>query len=111
MTVADLELRPATLDDAAVVADIDTEVSPDDAEDPVMTRHWWTMAAAGDVIERQIALREGTPVGYTMFRHPSWAKMPERFARITAELRPAVRTAERLGALYDVVEGRARADG
>ncbi len=111
MRIADLELRPATLDDAAVVADIDSEVSPDDVQDPLMLRHWWTMAADDDVIERHIALREGAAVGHTLFRHPSWAKMPERFARITVELRPVVRTAERVGALYDLVEERARADG
>lgn len=37
--VADLELRPATLDDAGLAADINTEAYPDDPEDPMMTRH------------------------------------------------------------------------
>ena len=40
MKVRDLELRPASLADAALVADIDTEINPDEVEDPKMIRHW-----------------------------------------------------------------------
>lgn len=111
MKAADLELRPATLDDAAVVADIDSEASPDDVADPVMVRHWWSMVAADEVVQRDIALLDGAPVGYATLRHVAWTKMPERFARVSIDVRPAARTAERVAALFDLVEGRARADG
>ena len=40
MKAAYLEIRPATLDDAATTADIDTEAHPTDPEDPQLTRHW-----------------------------------------------------------------------
>jgi len=110
MNVGDLELRPATLDDAAIVADIDTELHSDDPEDPQLLRHWWSMSAPDDIVERTIVLQDGAPVGYTRFEHPAWAKMPERFAKISAEMRPTVRTAERLAALYTLLEDRARAD-
>lgn len=40
MRAADLEIRPATLDDAAIAADIDTNAHPHDPEDPQLTRHW-----------------------------------------------------------------------
>lgn len=76
-----------------------------------MLRHWWSMAAPDDIDERHIVLRDGAPVGYTRFEHPSWAKTPERFAEIRAELRPAAGTAERLSALYGGLEERARTDG
>jgi GNAT superfamily N-acetyltransferase len=109
--IADLELRPATLDDASLVADIDTELHPDDAEDPTLMRHWWSMTPPDDVSERTIALLGGAPAGYTMRRHPAWAKVPERFTRISAELRPSARTAERLDALYERLEQASRADG
>ncbi len=111
MNVGELDLREATLDDAALVADIDTELHPDDVEDPVMMRHWWSMTAGDEIIDRRIVLIGAEPVGYTMFRHPSWTKMPERFARISAELRPTARSAARLGALYAMLEERARGDG
>ncbi len=110
MKVADLELRKATLDDAAAVADIDTEVHPDDPEDPKQMRHWWA-SSSDDVVDRQIAMNGTQAVGYTMRRHPQWTKMPERFARIGAELRPAMRTAQRLDALYETLEAAARKDG
>ena len=108
--VADLALRPATLDDAAVAADIETEAHPDDPEDPVMTRHSWSMAAPDDVVERWIAELDDAPVGYATREHPAWSKMPERFASLGAELRPPARTAARLDALYALVEEAARAD-
>jgi GNAT superfamily N-acetyltransferase len=109
--VGDLELRDATLDDAAIVADIDTELFPDDAEDPVLLRHWWTMTMEGEVRERRIVSLANAPVGYTMFRHLPWEKMPERYARVSADLRPTVRTRDRVEPLYAMLEDRARADG
>ena len=111
MRIGVMELREATLDDATLVADIDTELFPDDAQDPVMLRHWWTMTMAGEVRERKIISLAGAPAGYTMFRHVAWEQMPQRFARLGAELRPAARTRERLDALYAMLEERARADG
>ena len=110
MRVADLQIRAATLDDAAVAADTDTEAHPDDPEDPQMTRHWWSIAAEDDVTDRRIALLDGTPVGYATREHPAWSKMPERFASLGAELRPSARTAVRLDALYAMVEEAARGD-
>ena len=43
MKVADMELRPETIEAAAFVADVDTAVHPDDPEDPEMLRHSWSM--------------------------------------------------------------------
>jgi len=110
MKAADLEIRPATLDDAAIAADIDTETHPEDPEDPQMTRHWWSIAAPDDVTDRRLALLDGAPVGYATREHPAWSKMPERFTSLGAELRPPARTAVRLDALYALVEDAARAD-
>ena len=106
----DLELRPATLDDAALVADIDTEAHPDEPEDPQLMRHWWSMIATdkGHRSARFIALRDGAAVGYARWDHPLWDRMPERFIRISAELRPAARTATRLSAMYGTLEQRSR---
>ena len=111
MKVADLDLRPATIDDAAAVADIDTELFPDDPEDPKLERHWWTVVDPSEVTERMIALRGGAIVGYTFRRHAAWEKMPERFGRIGAELHPSVRSPERVDALYAHLEDVSRADG
>lgn len=111
MLVGDLELRSATLDDASIAADVETECCPDDPEDPQMTRHWWSLASEEDTAEREIALLDGAPVGYTEFTHRPWSKMPERFADLHAAIRPAAYSAERLDALFEHLEERARSDG
>ena len=111
MKVADLELRPATLDDAAFVADVDTAVSPDDPKDPQMERHYWTMVEPGSTVDRFIASLGGTDVGYVNRSHASWAKMPERFGRISFEILPQSRNEGRLDALVALMEGRSIADG
>ena len=111
MKVADLELRPATLDDASFSADLDTALRPDDPSDPALTRHWWTIEDADNVVERWVATQNGRPVGLVFHRHAPWEKMPERFGRVSGDLLPAVRTPARLDALHAFAEERSRADG
>ncbi len=111
MKAADLELRPATLDDAAFVSDVDTAVSPDDPEDPQMLRHYWTMVEPESTVERFVASLGGKDVGYVIRSHASWEKMPERFGRISCEIHPGSRTAARLDALVALMEERSIADG
>ena len=108
MRIADLELRPATLDDAPIVADIDTEIRHDDPEDPVLLRHWWQLVGADAVVRRFIAERDGTPVGYALWNHLSWERMPERYMRVSADVRRPLRSAERLDALFAFLEDEAR---
>ncbi len=111
MRIGDMELRPATLDDAALAADVDTELRPDDPTDPGILRHWWTLQAVDAVVTRSIVRVAGRDEGYAVWLHTVWSKMPERFARVNAELRPASRTAERLDALHAHLEDAARGDG
>jgi hypothetical protein len=111
MKVADLEIRPATLDDAALVADVETNVHPDDAVDPKLLRHWWSMDSTEGVTERFVGLRDGAVVAHAYRMHPSWEKMPERYCRIGGEIRSDLRSAERFGALVAMLEDRSRADG
>ena len=111
MRVADLTLRPATLDDAALAADILTERHPDDPHDPLLERHWWSIQDPAATVERFIASAEGASVGYVSRSHESWAKMPERFGRMSCILRPAAWSASRIDALIGAMEERQRADG
>lgn len=109
--IADLELRPATLDDATFVADMHTALRPDDPDDPAGMRHWWKIEASDNVVERWVATHDGRAVGFAFTRHAPWEKMPRRYGRVSADLLPAVRTAPRLDALYRHVEDRSRAEG
>jgi len=111
LEIGDLVLRRATLDDARFAADLVTAVFPDDPEDPVLTRHWWSIEAQERVIERFVALRQGREVGYAKWGHPPWSKMPERYGSVGAELAPELRTADRLAALLGAMEERVLADG
>jgi RimJ/RimL family protein N-acetyltransferase len=111
MKVADLELRPATLDDARFAADLETALRPDDPSDPVVMRHWWTIEDTDNVVERWVVTQGGRPVGLAFHRHSPWEKMPERFGRVAADLLPPVRTPARLDAVLGFAEERSRVDG
>jgi len=111
VNVADMTLRPATLDDAAFVADVLTESHPDDPEDPRLLRHWWSIQDPEATVERFVVSADGADAGYVMRSHESWTKMPERFGRIATALRPAAWTAARLDALVGAMEDRQRGDG
>lgn len=111
-SAADLRLRAATLDDAAFAADVETAVRPQEPQDPVMTRHWWEHPWDDGVWRRSIAMRDGRAVGIAYSAHPrDWAKMPERWGRLGAQLIPELRTAERLAALIAFEEVRLRESG
>jgi GNAT superfamily N-acetyltransferase len=111
MNVGDMTLRPATLDDAEFVADILTERYPDDPEDPQLMRHRWTVQDPDATVERFVASAGGADIGYVARSHESWAKMPERFGRMSCSLRPASWSAARVDALIAAMEERQRADG
>lgn len=111
MRRGELLLRPATLDDAAFAADLYTALYPDDPEDPVLWRHWWASEDPSWTHERWVVRLGEREAGFAFHRHAPWEKMPQRFSRVGAHLLPQVRTAERIGALYEAVEERAREDG
>lgn len=110
-TRGDLAFRPATLEDAAVVAEINTALFPDEPSDPQLERHWWTTDDPAWTIERYALEKDGSVVGLATHRHAPWDKMPERYSRIGGEVHPRWRTVERLATIFDVLEERARADG
>ena len=104
-------LRPATLDDAALDARLDTALYPDDPQDPAMTRHWWETEDPDWTTERWVVREGDREIGLAFMQHAPWDKMPRRFARVGGHVFPDVRTVERLGALQDLMEQRARRDG
>jgi len=108
---ADLLLRPATLHDAAFAADMWTAVRPDEAEDPILIRYWWEHPWDDSTWDRYVAMHGGRAVGLAAQDHSTWEKMPARFARLSAELIPDVRTHARLSALIAFGEAQAAGDG
>jgi GNAT superfamily N-acetyltransferase len=84
----DLELRPATLADAELVADLETARNPDDPRDPVMQRFWWTADPADEVRIRFIAELDGAAIAYVMARHATWKDSVGRFGWIRVVVHP-----------------------
>lgn len=106
-----LAFHPATLDDAAFASDVATALRPDEPEDPAAWRHWWSSDDPDWTNERYVVLRSGTPIGYSRMSHAPWEKLDKRYARLFIELFPDERTDERLDAVHDFIEQRARGDG
>lgn len=109
--MADLALRRATLEDARFAADLYTELFPEEPEDPVLWRHFWEHPWERGTVERYILERDGRPAGVVSMSHVPWTEMPERYARLMGDIAKAMRTPERLRALIEFAEVRARADG
>jgi hypothetical protein len=109
IALGDLTLRPATLDDAAIAADVSTAAHPEDPEDPLLWRTWWQSEVGVMVAERFIVAVAGTPAGYAIRRHATEAA--ERFERFNLELVPEHRSAEHLGTLLGFLEARASGEG
>lgn len=77
-----LDLRPATLDDVGIVADLEAARDPEDPRDPQLLRHWWTKASEQEVNRRLVAERDGAAVAFVGAGHDVWNVMPKRFGWI-----------------------------
>jgi GNAT superfamily N-acetyltransferase len=86
----DLDLRPATLEDAEIVADLEAARDPEDPRDPQMLRFWWTGGSLSQVVKRLVAVREGAAVVFIGVGHDRWELTPARFGTIRVMLRADV---------------------
>lgn len=77
-----LDLRPATLDDVGIVADLDATRDPEDPRDPEMMRFWWTSGSLSQVFLRLVAVDEGKAVAFVGASHEGWGDGPERFGSL-----------------------------
>jgi GNAT superfamily N-acetyltransferase len=85
----ELQLRPATLEDSALVADLESLRDPTEPRDPVLLRHWWRMADEHEKTMRQIDVRDGAAVAFVSVAHEPWAAGSgrERFGTVRPLLR------------------------
>jgi GNAT superfamily N-acetyltransferase len=89
-TTFDLELRPAQLDDARLVADLETARDPSEPADPARRVHWWRMTDDLEKGMRQVAVRNGEAVAYTSATHELWEAGQKHFGTVRAMLRPEI---------------------
>jgi len=82
-----LRLRPATIEDVGLVADLETAVTPDDPRDPELLAFWWKHALGAEVSARWIAEHEGAAIVYVSGTHGE-LKEGARFGSIRVRIRP-----------------------
>lgn len=113
MPATDLEreLRPATLDDAALVADLESMRDPLEPRDPVMLRYWWQM---GDELERamrRVRVRDGSAIAFIGVSHDIWPDGEQRFGVIRPLLRYEEWTDDDFARLVDIGAEWLRSEG
>ena len=83
----ELQLRPATLDDASLVADLESLRDPAEPRDPVLLRHWWKMADEHEETMRQVDVRDGSALAFVYASHHPWQNGSQRFGSVRPVLR------------------------
>jgi RimJ/RimL family protein N-acetyltransferase len=84
--VTQVLFRPATLEDAALAADLMTAAYPAFAADPVVTRYRWEHLRAGWAAGRHIAQVEGRPVAFVDWLHGPPDQDPKRHCEVGVAL-------------------------
>jgi RimJ/RimL family protein N-acetyltransferase len=110
-TSFDVQLRPATVEDAEIVADLDTLREPDDPRDPVVMRHWWATLSATECVVRWVAVRDGTAIACVTANHVPWTTTTLRYGSTRPRLHPDMWTEARFDELIEVGEAWLRSEG
>ncbi|HEV3405321.1 MAG TPA: GNAT family N-acetyltransferase [Candidatus Dormibacteraeota bacterium] len=113
MPASDLEreLRQATLDDAALVADLESMRDPLEPRDPVQLRYWWQMSDELERTMRRVLVREGSAIAYIGVSHEMWSDSERRFGVIRPLLRYEEWTDDDFARLVDIGAGWLRSEG
>lgn len=106
-----LLFRPATLDDAALAADLMTEAYPAFAADPVVTRYRWEHLRKGWSTGRHIAQLDGRPVAYLGWLHGPPEQDEKRHCEVGVSLDRAALDIDLLVTLWRWVSDQAVAAG
>ena len=106
-----LVLRPALLDDAEKVADLESSLDPDEPSDPSRRRHWWRMTDELEEGMRRVAERDGEAIAYVSASHERWSAEEKRYGTVRLLLDHEEWSDERYGALVRVGEEWLRAEG
>ncbi len=106
-----LELRPTTLEDAALVADLESLRDPAEPRDPVSLRHWWRMTEELERATRRIAVQDGAAIAYIGATHELWPADEKRFGVVRPLLRSDLWSQARFAQLVEIGEDWLRAEG
>ena len=110
-TAPERELREATLDDAALVADLESIRDPHEPRDPVQLRYWWQMSDELERVMRRVLVREGSAIAFVGVTHELWSDGEKRFGVIRPLLRYGEWTDDAFGRLVDIGAEWLRSEG
>lgn len=105
------DFRAATLDDATFWSDVYTAAHPNEPLDPVMQRYEWEHGYEGWIYDRRVARADGRDVGVVLLEVAPPGRTARRFASVSGEMLPAVRSRGSLATLFAEMEGGARSHG
>jgi GNAT superfamily N-acetyltransferase len=88
MAHKEVELRPASLDDAGKVADLETARNPDEPVAGPMMAFWWTHPTDGEKSKRLVADNEGAINMFVEAAHDAWKEGERRFGWIGVSIHP-----------------------
>ena len=100
----ELRLEPAAIDDAALVAGLESLRDPSEPRDPVLLRHWWKMADEHEKTLRRIDVRDGTAVAFVAAYHEPWENGLRRFGGVRPVLRYDVWSDDDFARLVEIGE-------
>jgi RimJ/RimL family protein N-acetyltransferase len=84
-----LDLRPVTIEDAPLVADLETAISPDDPRDPVMMAFWWNDRSHVEKAARWINVSDGVAQMFVFAGHSALDADPRRFGQTRVRVHPS----------------------
>jgi RimJ/RimL family protein N-acetyltransferase len=81
-------LRTVTPEDAGMVADLDSAITPDDPRDAELLAFWWAHHFGAEKSTRWIAERDGAAVMYASAMHGEWKEDAHRFGSLRVRMHP-----------------------
>jgi RimJ/RimL family protein N-acetyltransferase len=108
--VGDYVLRPATIDDAALAADLMTAAYPVLAQDPVMTRLRWEHRRRGFAYGRFIAEKNSVPFAFLAWVHGPWQDVADGHCEVEVWLDQAALDRDLLVELFSWIGAQAEAE-
>jgi GNAT superfamily N-acetyltransferase len=103
-TDQELGLRAATMDDAEIVAELESTRAPDDPRDPTMLRFWWSTRSPDEAHMELVAERDGSAVAYIAAGHERWDQTAKRFGWLRPILHPNLWSERQFESLIDIAE-------
>jgi GNAT superfamily N-acetyltransferase len=105
------EIRPATLEDAELAADLMTAAYPPEPQDPLVTRYRWAHPREGWTFGRFIAELEGQPIAHLWSAHGPWEKVPDRHCDLGVDVDLARQTDDLMDFVVEWLADHAVAGG